>query len=176
MNVDKDRLIKEYGLLGQILDGLWFITLEKKFGFENAYKIDEEVWEIYSAKEAKRLKRLLGFEQPTIEDIKNILKLSLFNQSLEFQIKVLQQDPTILRFIVTNCKTLKGMHKVGRSKDQIEKICEGIGIAFFSSMLNAIVPNTKVKCVSCPYHPENDSMKDESQVCSWDFIFPHKLD
>ena len=161
-----------YGKLGQVLDGLWYLEIEKKFGFDVAYEIDEKVWEIFGRKEAKRLKRFLGIEKCTPDDVIKIFKLSLFNQSLVFDIKQVNDDPITIRAIVTDCKTLRGMVSVGRPDDQIEKICRGIGIAFFKTMMEELVPGSVIKCVSCPHLEECDSIKDDSQVCTWDFVFP----
>lgn len=160
-----------YGKLGQILDGTWFLEIEKRLGFDVAYEIDEAVWKTYTKKEAKRLKEFLKIEKPTLEDIKKLFKMPLFNQSLKYEFETFKDKPNLLRLVVTDCKTLKGMETVKRSKEQIKKICIGIGEAYFPIIMNELVPGTKTKCVSCPYN----TIPYREHVCIWDFEFPTKL-
>ncbi len=171
--VDPRDLVKVLGQLGQILDGLWYLETEKRLGFEQAYEIDEAVWKIYSRKEAQRLRSLLGFEQPSLEDIRTILGLSLFNQSLTFETQVVGKDPTRLHFLVHECKTLVGMRRVGRDDEQIGKICLGIGLVFFQALLQELVPGTTVRCLHCPPQESEDGENDP--VCAWEFKFPGNL-
>jgi hypothetical protein len=165
--IDSEKMLKHYGQIGQILDGLWFLQLEKEFGFEKAIAIDEQVWKVFPPKEAKRIKNLLGFEKPTINDIQNALKLAIFNQSLEWTLDEVSSSPMVIRIRVKNCKTLKGMQAVGRTQEQINRVCYEIGIAYFESFLNALSPGVQVKCVHCPGRGE----KTTDDVCAWEFQF-----
>src|SRR6056297_1048247 len=117
-------LSKHYAILAQILDGLWYLEVEKKLGFETAYEIDEAVWERFSRKEAKRLQTLLGFDKPSYDDVKKILELAIFDQSLEFTLEKISEEPLTIKMMVPRCKTLRGMQKVGRPDEQIYKICK----------------------------------------------------
>ncbi|MHA1872372.1 MAG: DUF6125 family protein, partial [Promethearchaeota archaeon] len=74
-----------YGVLGQILDGLWFMETEKRFGFDKAFEIDDAVWEIFAEKEAKRVLKFLGLQSPKPEDLPEIFKYGLFNQTIEYK-------------------------------------------------------------------------------------------
>ncbi len=40
------------------IDGLWFLELEKRFGFEKALEIDLEVWKSYGVVLLKRIARM----------------------------------------------------------------------------------------------------------------------
>jgi hypothetical protein len=181
-----EELYKVYGQLGQILDGTWFLEIEKRYGFDIAYEIDWTVWSIYPRKEAQRLKKYLGIDnQPdkiTVEDIKNVLGLSLFNTSLTFEIEphADENSKMVKEFLikVSKCKTLEGMEKVKRPKNQIAKICEGIGDIFFKTLIGELIPNTTITCVCCPFHKENDSIacdKFKPYVCIWEVKFPHPI-
>lgn len=172
MEDEKNKLTKTYGKLGQILDGLWFLEVEKELGFKAAYEIDEKVWARYSRKEAKRLKNHLDIDQVTIDDCIRVFNLTLFNQSLTYEIDRVKENPHILRCNVTKCKTYNGMEYVKRPKDQIYKVCEGIGLVFFRNMLDELIPGTTVNCISCPYHPQNDSLQGKDFICVWEFKFP----
>jgi hypothetical protein len=172
LNYDPNELCKLYGKLGLILDGHWFLEIEKQFGFETAYKIDEAVWLKYTQKETKRLKEFLKIEKPTIELIKQLMSMTLFAQNLKFDFETFKDKPKLLRIVVTDCKSYKGMETVKRPKEQITKICEGIGMAYFKIMIDELVPGTKTTCVSCPYKPAQY----RDHVCIWDFEFPRKIE
>ena len=164
-----EKLQKLYGALGQVLDGLWFTVLEKAVGFEKAYEVDDEVWRVYSRKEAKRLRSHFGFTTPGVEDIKNVLRYSLFAQSLEFELEVVQNSPLVIRLIISSCKTYSGMVKIGRPEDQAQKICKGIGLTYFGNLMDEISPGVQYKCIYTPY------TRDEGYKNSfvWEFTFPN---
>ena len=42
------------------IDGLWFMKLEAKFGFETALEIDTAVWEVFPKIQARFLRALAG--------------------------------------------------------------------------------------------------------------------
>jgi predicted ArsR family transcriptional regulator len=41
-------------------DGLWFLKVEERYGFENALKIDEEVWKVLPKIQARMIKEMGG--------------------------------------------------------------------------------------------------------------------
>ena len=50
------------------LDGVWFQSVERKFGMDEAMYHDEEAWKRFSPVEARRLKKFLGLgEHPGLE-------------------------------------------------------------------------------------------------------------
>jgi hypothetical protein len=163
------KLQKLYGQLGQILDGVWFTCVEKAVGFEKAYEIDDEVWKIYSRKEAKRLRSFFGFTTPNVSNIENVIRYSLFAQSLEFDLIVKQKSPLILHMLVKTCKTIVGMEKMGRSADQIDHICRGIGLTYFGALLDEISSGVIIRCQFTPI----TKSEQEKFVCVWEFEFPN---
>jgi uncharacterized protein DUF6125 len=179
MNMEKidykklSELADMYAGLGHLIDALWYVELEKEKGFETAYKVDEAVWIRYSRKEARKLKKILGFDIPTFEDIEMVLKLSLFKRCLNFELVRIGSNPLTAHFLVISCRTLTGMQKMERGEGEIYKICKGIGIAFFEGLLKELVPEAQIKCLYCPHGnvdeqiPENVPFK-----CGWEFILP----
>ncbi len=168
-----ENLSKHYAILAQILDGLWYLEVEKKYGFEAAYEIDDAVWKRFSRKEGQRLKTLLGFESPSLEDIEKILSLANFDQSLTTEIIRKSEDPLTIHLLVPECKTYVGMNRVGRPDDQVYKICKGIGITFFENLLKAVVPDAEIKCLYCPHGVGEEKQPDEGKyLCGWEFILP----
>ncbi|MHA1268345.1 MAG: DUF6125 family protein [Candidatus Helarchaeota archaeon] len=173
---DLDDLNNLYSILGQVLDGVWFLETEKRIGFDKALEIDLAVWDFYAINETKRILSILlenpdnrfNFPYEKIFNIlEHILKISLFNQSIDYEIVRNDKDKTLI-FKVTNCKTLKGMRKVGRPLLQAQKICKDIGLAYYKNMVKTLHPDLKIECISIP---ESYNLVDNSVLCSWKFYF-----
>ncbi|GAB4324429.1 MAG: hypothetical protein Kow0069_29990 [Promethearchaeota archaeon] len=170
MTNEKESPFRLHGILAQVLDGLWFLEVEKSLGFDRAYEIDEAVWIAYAKKEARRVRSYLGFDKPSVADLERTLALSLFHQSVAFTLKV--SGPNDGEFVrvtlsVVECKTLDGMRRVGRPGEQIRKICHGIGLAFYQNLLDELVPGTRVRCLNCPGMGETTASR-----CRWEFDLP----
>jgi hypothetical protein len=166
--ISAEDLLKHYGQVGQVLDGLWFVELEKTVGFDRALAVDENVWKIFPVKEVRRMKSLLGFDKITFEVLQDMMTLAIFNQSLAWNLKKVADKPLIVHLEVQNCKTYTGMQKIGRSQEQIAKVCYEIGIAYFEAMFKELAPGTQISCLHCP----GRSMPDAQGVCAWEFRFP----
>lgn len=174
MGPDHSELTGLYSILGQVLDGLWFLETENRLGFDTALEIDLAVWEIYSRKETKRILSLL-LENPedrfdySLEKffklLEQVLKISLFNQSINFNMEI-SLDEKILIFSVNKCKTLRGMEHVGRPMDQAKKICKDIGIAYYENMASEFHPDLKIKCLTVP---DSYNIEDGATLCAWKF-------
>ena len=169
------ELAQLYAKLGHLMDAYWFMETEKRFGYKAAYEIDEAVWKKYPRKEARWLKRFLGMDELTVEDIKTLLSYSLFNTTLDYTIEEVdstKENEKVLQFRVNHCKTLTGMQKVKRSGGEIYKICEGIGIAFFEAFLQELVPGAEIACLFCPHDNRTPKIKQDKLVCAWEFRLP----
>jgi hypothetical protein len=174
MDPNPSDLTGLYSILGQVLDGLWFLETENRLGFDKALEIDLAVWEIYSRKETKRILSLL-LENPedrfnySLEKffklLEQVLKISLFNQSINFNMKISLDEKT-LTFSVEKCKTLKGMEKVGRPMDQAKKICKDIGLAYYENMAQEFHPDLKIDCLTVP---DSYNIEKGATLCSWKF-------
>lgn len=45
------------------VDGLWFMKVEEKYGFEEALEIDDQVWKVLPKIQARALKNMLGLDE-----------------------------------------------------------------------------------------------------------------
>ncbi len=173
---DPDRLAELYSTLGQILDGIWFLETEKRLGFEQALEIDLAVWEDFAVRETKRiLSALLNTREYSAPDsieltlklLEKILRITLFDQSVGYEI-VRGDHGHSLTFQVRQCKTLRGMKKVGRPMDQAQRICKDIGLAYYRNMSITLHPDLKVECLAVP---ESYIFDETSPLCAWKFYF-----
>lgn len=68
------------------VDGLWFMKIEDKYGFDMALQIDEQVWKILPKIQARMLKTMGGFiggVEPLLECFTTKLSLEGFAFSVE---------------------------------------------------------------------------------------------
>ncbi|MEX2684796.1 MAG: DUF6125 family protein [Candidatus Sigynarchaeota archaeon] len=165
-----------YAGLFQVLDGLWFVRLEKEFGFEKALQLDKEVWEIFARKEAQRLVKFL-MDKGTITKsdgpvtiLEKILPISIFNKTLKFRIETNGKDE--LEFIVFECKTLAGMKKIGRPEQQAHTVCFDMGFTYYNHFAKEIDPAFNVSCMFTPYKKLVDAPG--NGLCGWRFKIGNK--
>lgn len=58
------------------VDGLWFMKVEERFGFEAALDIDQEVWKVLPKIQARKLKELTGLGQG-LEALREVFSIKL---------------------------------------------------------------------------------------------------
>jgi len=103
-------LHRSYGAV----DGLWFMKVEEKYGFERALEIDRAVWEILPKIQARQLKSMLGLDD-SAESLQASLMQRLEIDDFDFSI---EETPSGKGFclIVNKCPWYKLMLKSGRQQ------------------------------------------------------------
>ncbi|MCJ7722279.1 DUF6125 family protein, partial [Candidatus Bathyarchaeota archaeon] len=48
------------------VDGLWFMKVEEKYGFDAALELDNEVWKVMAKIQARKIKSFLGLKNAPI--------------------------------------------------------------------------------------------------------------
>ena len=99
-------------------DGLWFMKVEEKYGFDKALEIDNEVWKVLPKIQARMLKTMLNVENGTdalFECLRAKLTLESFNYKAE-------RLGTGFRITISECPWHNLMVKSGR-----EKLSEKVG-------------------------------------------------
>lgn len=141
------------------IDGLWFLAVERKLGFEEAFRLDLEVWKAYGQIQFKRLARALGvsFEGGVAVDLATV------NFMLEALCRIdgtegqgeLTGDDTVV-FTVHRCPWWENLNRAGRS-DLVD--CETIDNAVFFDWLKNVNP--------CIHLEITRSMPRGDNHCSW---------
>jgi hypothetical protein len=62
-NLSNDQTIEFLRRSYTAIDGLWFVKIEEKYGFEAALEIDREVWKVFPKVQARALKSLTGLSR-----------------------------------------------------------------------------------------------------------------
>ncbi|HUU76675.1 MAG TPA: DUF6125 family protein [Methanoregulaceae archaeon] len=156
-NVDLDLIDAAKDWLA--IDGLWFLVIEKRYGLETAMKCDREVWEQYSAIEARRVMERLGLSEfGGLEALELALQHRLYYY-LNPQTIVKAGPETLILYIHT-CRV-----HAARERKALKKFpCKSIGQVEYEVFARTIDPRITTECLCCP--PDHCPQK---YYCAWRF-------
>jgi hypothetical protein len=97
-----------------VVDGLWFMKVEGKYGFEAALDIDNEVWKVFPKIQARLLKSL-GKTGDGIEALFECLTTKLTLEGFEFKAEKIGNRGDF-KITINECPWHKLMIKSGREK------------------------------------------------------------
>ena len=116
-----DAVLKEYYRKSYFaVDGLWFLKTEEAHSFEEALKLDAEVWSVLAKIQARKAKELLKKKGSTVKDLLAALKLKWTAEEYEYD--VLKAEEACGEVLLRSCPWLEIMRKAGR-----EQLTPGIG-------------------------------------------------
>ena len=116
-----DKQIAEYLLrCFTAVDGLWFMKLEEKYGFDTALEIDNEVWKVMPKIQARMLKSM-GNLGNGIAALRDCFTFTLTVEGYKFKTEELA-DRRGFRVIIEKCPWLEMLFKSGR-----EHVAEKLG-------------------------------------------------
>jgi hypothetical protein len=96
------------------IDGLWFLEVEDKFGFEKAFEIDIQVWKRYGNIIIKRIKKTLSLKENNLDAFLQILQILCEIDGTKFEIK--QQSPNEVLVQVNYCPWWENLKRSHREK------------------------------------------------------------
>jgi len=107
-----ERQIADYFLRSYTaVDGLWFIYVEKRFGFNSALEVDEDVWRVLPKIQARMIKSMTGLDKG-IQDLCEAITARLALEEFEFKI---EYETTGFKIIISECPWHNLMIKSGRA-------------------------------------------------------------
>ncbi len=156
-------LIEAYSKNWLAMDGLWFQSLENKYGMQEAMCRDEEVWTYFTAIEAKRIKEFLNLEEyPGLQGLEKALKLRFYAN--------INRDELIIKDNTLIYSTLECRVQTARlRKNMPYHPCKSVGIIEYSEFAKIIDKRIVCDCISC--YPD---ITDESCCCKWKFTLIEK--
>ena len=94
------------------VDGLWFMKVEEKYGFDTALDIDDEVWKVMAKIQARKLKSMGG---PTggLDGLQECLTTKFTLDGFTFEAEQ-SDDMSSLRVTLSECPWHNVMIKSGR--------------------------------------------------------------
>lgn len=152
------ELIEIYSKNWLALDGVWFQSIERKLGMDEAMEHDEQAWIRFTKIEAKRIKAFLKLpEQAGIEGLKKALAFRFYANINRDEITV--SGNTLLY------RTLECRVQTARSRKGMEfHPCKSVGIVEYTGFAQVIDSRFTCECVSC--YPD---ITDDTCNCAWLF-------
>lgn len=140
-------------------DGVWFLTVEGKYGMALAKKINDEALKRFSFIEAKRIMRRLPIsEGGGIAALEQALKFRLYARINKQE--ALRMGENKLVFRMNDCR----VQAARKRQNLAEYPCKSAGTVEYISFARAIDPCIKVSCIACPPDPHP-----QEYWCAWEF-------
>ncbi|MDD5907553.1 MAG: DUF6125 family protein [Clostridia bacterium] len=153
-----EQLIQLYCKNWLAMDGVWFQSVEKKFGMDEAMEHDIRIWSQFTVIEAKRIKEFLGLpDRAGLEGLEQALKLRLYANINRDEIL---REGNRLIYRTLDCRV-----QTARSRKGMEwHPCKPVGETEYSGFAKVIDDRITCRALSC--YP---SVTDASCACSWEF-------
>lgn len=141
------------------VDGVWFLAVEDKYGFDVAFEMNRAVWRRISPIIGRRILKNLDVEgKPPLRALMELVLADPMIRVHSPEVVTLMDNHAVLRFI--DCPV------------QVARIRDGKGVydgvpgcsTLFEAYSELIDPRIKVNCVACAPSPENPEY-----WCEWEF-------
>jgi hypothetical protein len=110
--LDCQHIVEYFRRCYQAVDGLWFMKVEEKSGFDSALDVDREVWKVMPKIQARMIKSMLKLSNGADALFKGLItKLELEG----FKFKA-EKNMNGFRITITDCPWHNLMIKSGREK------------------------------------------------------------
>lgn len=153
-----EQLIQLYCKNWLAMDGVWFQSVEKKFGMDEAMEHDIRIWSQFTVIEAKRIKEFLGLpDRAGLDGLEQALKLRLYANINRDEIL---REGNRLIYRTLDCRV-----QTARSRKGMEwHPCKPVGETEYSGFAKVIDDRITCRTLSC--YP---NVTDDSCACSWEF-------
>ena len=152
------RLIDIYSKNWLAMDGVWFQSVEHKFGMEEAIEHDENAWQRFTVIEANRIKQFLNLpEKAGIEGLKKALAFRMYANINEDEIIV---KDNVLIYRTLDCRVQNARKRKGMAFHP----CKSVGIIEYTDFAKTIDDRFTCEAISC--YPD---ITEETCNCSWKF-------
>ena len=152
------QLIQLYSKNWLALDGVWFQSVERKYGMEEAMFHDAEAWKTYTVTEARRIKAFLDLpERAGLEGLAKALKYRFYAN--------INRDEILLEGNTLTYRTMECRVQTARARKQMDyHPCKPVGLIEYAGFAKVIDNRIACECLSC--YPD---VRDTSCCCSWRF-------
>lgn len=153
------ELIEGLGVNWLAEDGVWFQSVESKYGMLDAKRCNDSCWAWFSPFEAWSIKRLLNLsEQPGLEGLKQALQMRMYAQ-INVQ-SIIDESPDSIVFQMNNCR----VQAARKNKGMEDYPCKSAGLVEYTNFARGIDSRIKTECIGCPPddHPQE-------WFCAWRF-------
>lgn len=159
--LEKDDLLKLIDIYAKnwlAMDGVWFQSIERKYGMNEAIEHDQNAWRNFTVIEANRIKTFLNLpDQAGIDGLKRALSFRLYANINEDEILV---TDNVLIYRTLDCRVQNARKRKGMEFHP----CKSVGIIEYTYFAKAIDSRFDCEAISC--YPE---ITDGTCNCSWKF-------
>lgn len=163
--LSRERLVELLSLYAKnwlAMDGVWFQSVERKLGMEEAMYHDAEAWKRFTVIEARRIKTFLNLpERPGLEGLAKALSLRFYANLNQDTIEI---QGNTLTYRVLSCRVQSARSRKGMPYHP----CRPVGLIEYSGFAKEIDDRITCECLSC--YPE---VTDDTCSCAWRFTL-HK--
>ncbi|MDD5448864.1 MAG: DUF6125 family protein [Actinomycetota bacterium] len=164
MELDKEKLVELVNMWVRNYwtnQNYWMMIVERDFGFENAGRIDGEVWENTGKAQAYRLKKLLGLGDDT-QALATVLKYCAAQWvNAGFEWEFLEVGPKKVVMRVNKCPM--GTYRGEKGLPLLP--CKLGSPPLYIAIAKAVNENFQVRCLHA--HPDPPI---EGVMCEWEFV------
>lgn len=157
----REELIELIGIYSKnwlAMDGVWFQSVERRLGMDEAMYHDAEAWKRFTVIEARRIKEFLKLsERPGLEGLAAALKLRFYANLNNDRIEL---DGNALIYICVECRVQRARQRKGMPLHP----CKSVGIIEYAGFAKTIDERISCECVSC--YPD---IIDAGCCCKWRF-------
>ena len=152
------KLVEIYAKNWLAMDGVWFQSVERKLGMDEAVEHDENAWRGFTVIEANRIKQFLNLpEQAGIDGLKRALAFRMY--------ATINDDEIIVKDNVLIYRTLDCRVQTARKRKGMEfHPCKSVGIIEYTYFAKTIDSRFECEALSC--YPE---ITDDTCNCAWKF-------
>lgn len=152
------ELVKIYARNIVALDGVWFQSVEKKDGMDEAMVHDRNAWRRFTETEAWRLKNFLRLSERA--GLEGLEKALLLRFSALANVAECVYDGNALIYRVVDCR----VQTARKSKGMPFHPCKSVGIIEHEYFAKVIDDRINCEAISC--YPD---VTDKNCACSWKF-------
>lgn len=110
--LDAGNVVEYFKRSYRAVDGLWFMKVEERYGFDTALEIDDDVWRVMPKIQARALKSMMN-ESNGLDALLRCFAAKLSLEEFEF---ASTSDGRCARFVVTRCPWHEIMVRAGRAE------------------------------------------------------------
>jgi hypothetical protein len=160
-NLEKEELltlIEIYAKDWLAMDGVWFQSVEDKYGMSEAVAHDKNAWRRFTVIEAARIKEFLKLpEHAGLAGLAKALKFRMYASINEDEI--IHKDNTLI-FRTLDCRVQNARKRKGMEFHP----CKSVGIIEYGLFAKTI--DSRIECEALSCYPE---ITDDTCNCSWKF-------
>ncbi|MFC1944078.1 DUF6125 family protein [Chloroflexota bacterium] len=160
------KIIREFGRLYELIDGIWMSTVTEARGVEEAWKYEMEVWKKIPRHVLGGIKKIANIEGDDVATALKCIQLDpcftgeLYHYDLYFKGK---NDALM---VIYRCPSLLYFEKA--LPDMVAPLCQDLEVKAFLDYAHYFNPKMETRPLKLP--PRKDA--NDVPVCIWQFIIP----